>query len=81
MYLHKVPSAYPAVCEIQREADKKICLANNTIETTGANIFYGNETKNYIIPRLINEVPKSLKDKITIHNIEYEIKDYFLVKL
>ena len=46
--------------------------------TTRANNFYGKRTLNYIIPRLINEVPKTLKDKITINNIKYKIKDFFL---
>ena len=52
-------------------------ISNNTIETTRANNFYGKRTLNYIIPRLINEVPKTLKDKITINNIKYKIKDFF----
>lgn len=49
-------------------------ITNKILKTIGAKNFYGERTTQYLVPRLINELPKNTRDKITPRNINQLIK-------
>lgn len=68
--------------DILRPVEHKIGtrkVTNKEMTTTGFNNTYGRRTDKYIMPRLINELPLSLKETITITNIKHKIKNYYLL--
>ncbi|KAG6456625.1 hypothetical protein O3G_MSEX009841 [Manduca sexta] len=53
-------------------------IAQNQLFQPSANNAYGERTANYIIPRLINNLPTDLIEKITPSNYKFKLKTIFL---
>ncbi|KAL0832236.1 hypothetical protein ABMA28_001686 [Loxostege sticticalis] len=53
-------------------------MTQNRLRVITANNVYGQRTAAYQVPRLINELPSDVRDKITQQNIKTKLKRFFL---
>lgn len=56
-------------------------VTSKKLVTSAYNNYYGKRTSQYLIPRLINNLPITIKSKIQDKNIKEVLKEYFIEKL